>query len=101
MTQHEGQSVEREEIKVGFVLRKTKIVVQNEPHDFFAGDEFEYFPVATMDVFVAKRELSAEFVSSAFKVRDVDDRCHCTGASRLCRVRFGMSIVKGDIHETG
>jgi hypothetical protein len=53
-------------LPLGFVFSKIEIVVQNQSNDFFAGDEFDYFHLATMDVFVVMRELSPEFVGSAF-----------------------------------
>jgi hypothetical protein len=53
-------------LALGFVFSEIKIVVQNQSNDFFAGDEFDYFHLATMDVFVVMRELSPEFVGSAF-----------------------------------
>jgi hypothetical protein len=51
---------------LGFVFSEIEIVVQNKPDDLFAGDEFGYFHLATMDVFLVIRELSPEFVGSAF-----------------------------------
>ena len=51
---------------LGFVFSEIEIVVQNEPDDFFAGDEFGYFHLATIDVFEVIREHSPEFVGSAF-----------------------------------
>jgi hypothetical protein len=45
---------------------KVEIVVQNKPDDLLTGDEFGYFHLATTDVFVVIRELSPEFVGSAF-----------------------------------
>jgi hypothetical protein len=51
-------------LPLGFVFSEIEIVVQNQLDDFLAGDEFDYFHLATMDVFVVMGELSPEFVGS-------------------------------------
>jgi hypothetical protein len=53
-------------LPLGFVFSEIEIVVQNEPDDSFAGDEFGYFHPATVDVFVVICELSPKFVGGAF-----------------------------------
>ena len=53
-------------LPLAFVFNEIEIVVQSTPPDFFAGDEFGYFDLATMDVFVMRRKLTAEFVGATF-----------------------------------
>jgi hypothetical protein len=50
---------------LSFIFSEIEIVVQNEPDNFFAGDEFGYFHPATMHVFVVIGELRPEFIGSA------------------------------------
>jgi hypothetical protein len=38
------------------------------PDDFLAGDEFGYFDLAPMGVFVMIRELAAELIGTAFNL---------------------------------
>ena len=51
---------------LGFVFSEIEIVVQNEPDNSPARDEFGYFHLATMHVYVVISELSPKFVGSAF-----------------------------------
>src|SRR5437899_12838863 len=48
------------------ILRKIKVVIQNKPNHFFAGDKLRYFYFGAMDVFVMIIPFLAEFIGAAF-----------------------------------
>ena len=55
-------------LPLALVFSEIEEVVQDMPDDFLAGDEFGYFDLAPMGVFVMIRELAAELIGTAFNL---------------------------------
>ena len=83
-------------LPLGMVFGELRAALQNKPNNFFLRNEFCYFQFATMEVFVAIRELAAEFVGTTFDISSPPSTNIIDGIEGFLRslvYRKGLDII--------